>query len=352
MNEDKIKLLEERNKQLAAKLQTLSTIDSQLSTSRNNTDDEIDLSELWTAIWEGKWLMMAITAVFSIASVLYALSVPNEYKATALLTPASSSSSSSLSKLAGQLGGLASLAGVNLGGGGGVEDKTVVAMEIIKTWGFLEAFIKENNLEVEVFAAIGWNRSSNQLLIDSDLYNEASKQWVRDFNAAKGQKAEPSSWELFEKIEDKISISQDKTSGLISLSVDYFSPIIAKQWVDKMIVAINAHVQKQDREEALKNISYLNKKINETNLADMQSVFYQLIEDQTKTLMLAEVSDEYVLKTLSHAKIEEKKSKPRRALIVLLGVLIGIVSSLIFVITRYVLSENSMNEVILQQKYD
>ena len=37
--------------------------------------------------------------------------------------------------------------------------------------------------------------------------------------------------------------------------------------------AINAHIQKQDREEATKSITYLNEKIQETNVADMQAVF-------------------------------------------------------------------------------
>ncbi|MDQ7050416.1 MAG: Wzz/FepE/Etk N-terminal domain-containing protein [Enterobacterales bacterium] len=133
-------------------------------------EDEIDLGELWQAVWAGKWLIMAITGVFSIAAVLYALWLPNQYKSTVLLAPASSSSSSSLSKLAGQFGGLASLAGINLGGGG-AEDKSVVAMEIPKTLGFLEAFIQQNNIQAQVYAAKGWSRGNNQLVYDEDLYD-------------------------------------------------------------------------------------------------------------------------------------------------------------------------------------
>ena len=51
-------------------------------------DDEIDLRELFAVLWAGKTKIIAITAVFAIASVIYALSVPNQYKATALLAPA------------------------------------------------------------------------------------------------------------------------------------------------------------------------------------------------------------------------------------------------------------------------
>jgi len=332
--EEKLNQLEARNSQLEADLSILASRSQLIAPESLQSDDEIDLKELWNAIWSGKWLIVAITSVFAVASVLYALSLPNEYKSTVLLAPASSSSSSSLGKLAGQFGGLASLAGINLGGGGG-EDKSVIAMEIVKTWGFLESFIKDNQIEVEVFAAKGWNRTSNQLVIDPDLYDVENRKWVRDFNPGKGQKAEPSSWELFEEFKDRVSVSQDKTSGLISLSVEYYSPEIAKQWTDKLVKAINIHVQKQDREEATKSIAYLNKKIKETNIADMQSVFYQLIEEQTKTLMLAEVSAEYVFKTLSPSKVAEEKAKPKRALIAILGFMLGGMLAVIIVLIRH-----------------
>ena len=54
-------------------------------------DDEIDLLELWRALMRGKWIIIAFTAVFSVASVFYALSLPNMYKSTAVLAPAESS---------------------------------------------------------------------------------------------------------------------------------------------------------------------------------------------------------------------------------------------------------------------
>ena len=41
-------------------------------------DDEIDLRELFGVLWAGKIKIIAITAVFAVASVIYALSVPNQ----------------------------------------------------------------------------------------------------------------------------------------------------------------------------------------------------------------------------------------------------------------------------------
>ena len=81
----------------------------------NIADDEIDLRELFTAIWQGKWIIIAITTLFAVASVFYAINQPNIYKSEALLAPAEQDQQGGLGALAGQFGGLASLAGVNLG---------------------------------------------------------------------------------------------------------------------------------------------------------------------------------------------------------------------------------------------
>ena len=123
-------------------------------------DDEIDLRELFGVLWAGKVKIIAITAMFAVASVIYALSVPNQYKATALLAPAQSDGGG-LSGALGQLGGLASLAGVSLGGGESGEAQ--IAQEIMKSWSYIEGFIADNNIAVEVSAAEGWNKGARRL---------------------------------------------------------------------------------------------------------------------------------------------------------------------------------------------
>ena len=64
-------------------------LDNQISSAKEY-EDGIDLGELFTVLWSGKVKIMVITAVFAVGSVIYALSIPNQYKATALLAPAQS----------------------------------------------------------------------------------------------------------------------------------------------------------------------------------------------------------------------------------------------------------------------
>jgi uncharacterized protein involved in exopolysaccharide biosynthesis len=295
-------------------------------------DDEIDLAELWHAIWSGKLLIIAISSMFAIGSIIYAIKQPDIYQATTLLAPVDEQGGASgLAKMAGQFGGLASLAGINLGGGG--TDKTGLALEVLKSRIFIENFIKKHQLLVPLMAAKNWDINTNTLVINDEVYDTNSKTWLRDVKAPK--KPEPSSWEAYEEFKKVLSVATDKETGMITLAIEYYSPEIATQWLSWLVADINSTMREQDKVEAQSSIEFLTKKLQETQLADMQTVFYQLIEEQTKTIMLAEVSKEYVLKTIDPANAPEEKAKPKRALIVVLGTMLGGMLSVLFVLIRY-----------------
>ena len=294
-------------------------------------DDEIDLRELFGVLWAGKVKIIAIIAIFAVASVIYALSVPNQYKATALLAPAQSSGGG-LSGALGQLGGLASLAGVSIGVGESSEAQ--IAQEIMKSWSFIDGFITDNDLAVEVFAAEGWSKGSNKLKINDDNYDVEKNEWLIEDDDT-GELRPPSSWELFEEFSERLAVSEDKKSALVSVSIEYYSPQIAKQWLDMYVSAVNAHMQERKVAEVTNNINYLQAQIEKTSIAEMREVFYTIIEEQTKNKMVAEASPEYAFVAVSPSMVPEEKSQPKRALICILGTLLGGMLSVLLVLIMH-----------------
>jgi hypothetical protein len=211
----------------------------------------------------------------------------------------------------------------------------------MKTWDFIEQVIRKNNMEADVFAAKGWDKDSNSVLYDPEVYDANAKKWLRDPAETEHGKPEPSSWELFEAIEEKIAISKDDNNGLVAISAEHYSPYVAQQWVDILIRELNTYFQTQDRNSATQRITYLEAKIAETSVTEMRNIFYEIIQEQTQTLMLAEISDEYVLKTLSPAKVAEKKSKPSRAVIVVLSTILGGFFGIFIILIRFLISVES-----------
>ena len=137
-----------------------------------------------------------------------------------------------------------------------------------------------------------------------------------------------------------LGISEDKQTGYVSVSIEHQSPIIAAQWVGWLVEDVNAAVKAQDVEEATNSIEYLKRQVSKTSLADLQAVFFELIQSQTETMMLAQVRPEYVFKTIDPAVVPEEKIRPSRAVICILGTLLGgMMGVIIVLIRRYAWSE-------------
>jgi len=300
-------------------------------------DDEIDLRELFAALWRGKLWILATTVLGAALAVAVALWLPNVYHAEAKLAPSAEQQGGGLSALAGQFGGLASLAGISLGGGS--TDKTGLAVEVAQSRHFLTSFVRRHRLEVAIMAVTGMDKDTGELSIDPELYDLAQKKWVREVKP--GRSADPTDWELFKVFSKLVSVEQDKKTSLVTIGVDYYSPELAKQWVDWLVADLNAVMKQRDLTDTQRNIAYLKDQLSKTSVADMQTVFYKLIEEQTKTLMLAEVNPDYVFKTLDPAVVPEEKAKPKRALIVVLGTLLGGMLGVMLVLARHALGRNA-----------
>ena len=293
--------------------------ESQQTSPPTSYDDVVDLRDLFRILWAGKWLIGGITSTTSVIAIIVVLLLPNIYRAEALLAPNDQEAAGGLSALAAQYGGLANLAGINIGSGAG--DKTAMGLEILKSRKFISEFIERHNLLVPLMATKGWDADTGELIIDLDAYDVASSKWLR--NVSPPKMTIPSLQEAYEVFMSILSVDQDKKSGFVAVAIEHYSPTIAKQWVDWLIDDLNSSIMRRDVADAEQAIEYLNEQIESTSLADLQNVFFKLIEEQTKTVMLAKVSSEYLLKTLDPAVAPEKKAKPRRSLIVILSAILS-----------------------------
>lgn len=317
------KTLEERIDLLSKKLDDVAIIPSPYygaSSALESRDDEIDLRELLVAVWKGKLIVAATALICALASVVYALSIPNTYRSEALLAPVGESAPGGLAKMAGQLGGLASLAGVNLGDSS--QDKVAMALAVLTSRKFVDYYIARHQILVPLMAAENWNMSSNILVINQELYDVERQEWVRE--TSRNKTPEPSAQEAYKAFRNLLHVSQNKETGLLTLSIEFYSPVVAKQWVEWLIEDINLELKTRDIEEAKRSIAFLNIQLAKTSVSEMQAVFYQLVEDQTKTMMFAEAREQYAFQTIDPPVVPERKSGPKRAFLVIFSVIFGI----------------------------
>ncbi|MBG9999184.1 LPS O-antigen length regulator [Pseudoalteromonas sp. NSLLW24] len=308
---------------------------NELNYLEQDFDAEINLKELLSVLWKRKFIIIFTSILFTFIAVFYALSLPDTYKSEALLTAAEQKESGGLGGLSGQFGGLASLAGINLGAAS--DNKTQLAIEVLKSRQFTSEFIQNHNILPNLMAVKSWNSSTNDILYNEDVYLAEQKKWVREISAP--FKPKPSMQEAYRAFSKVVSINTLKDTGMITISIEHVSPVVAKQWVDWLIADINSVMKKRDVAEANRSTDFLVKQLDKTKIADIRSILYKLIEEQAKTIMFANVRDEYVFKTVDPAIVAEIKSGPKRAFICIFAAILGFILATISVLTLYFLKK-------------
>lgn len=284
----------------------------------DNVENEIGLFELVQKLWDDRWLISAITSFAGVTSVLFALWLPNIYQATMLLKP--QNAEGGMGGLARQYGGLASLAGITLPSGDG-QSKTQLALEVLKSKKFAYEFAVRHDLLPALFAADSWNWETNTLALDPEVYDAAAGFWVREVEPPRT--AEPSPEEVHDLWKETVSISEDKDSGFVSLALKHRSPVYAKQWLDLLVVDINEALRAQDLEESERAVAYLEGQLKQTNVAEIRELIAGLLRSHMESRMVATVEPNYAFSVIDPPTVPERKSEPKRALICVIGTLLG-----------------------------
>lgn len=275
-------------------------------------DDEIDLFELWNILWQGKWLVIASTVMFAVGSVVYALAQTQWYRAEVLLAPAEGRSSPAVG---GQLGGLAALAGVSVGGGESAE-----AIATLRSRDFIRAFIEDFDLMPVLFAE-QWDTSrGNWLDPDPDNWPDI-RDGVRFFR------------------ENVLAVSESRDTGLVTVSVEWVEPTMAASWAMALIERLNERVRDRALQEAETNVSYLQNELAQTSVVTLQQTIGRLLESELQKVMLARGSDEFAFRVIDAAEVPKQPSRPRRSLIAIIGTMLGGMLGVFAVFVRHMVTK-------------
>jgi uncharacterized protein involved in exopolysaccharide biosynthesis len=266
-------------------------------------DDEIDLWELWDTVWSGRWLIIAITALFAIGGVTYAMLAQEWWRAEVVLV---STDKKSLPGALSQLGGLASLAGVSLDGAGNKEP-----LAVLRSRALAREFIAEQNLMRELLKD---EKSSDGKPLD-----------IRD------------AVRVFER---KVRfISEDKKTGLVTLGIRWKNPDVAANWANGMVRRLNDTMRAKALEESQRNVDFLQKELAATSVVSLQQPMGRVLEGEMQKLMLARGNEQFAFKVIDPATPPKLRDAPKRALIAIVATLAGGFLGLLAVFLRKALRE-------------
>ncbi len=253
-------------------------------------DDTIDVIAMFRLLWAHKFLIGALTLLSGVAAVALALTATHIYRADTVVAPALESSLGGASASAGgRLGGLASLAGIDLvrSGPGGQH-----AQSVLRSRRLVEEFISRNDL-----VAILLPPGENQTL-----------------------------WRAVQKFRDSVvSMSLDDVDGTTTIAVEWTDPAVAAEWANGLVTLANDLVRAKALTDSQRNVDYLRKQVETTNVVEMQRVMFDLIQSETKTLMLANARADYAFTVIDPAVVPESRDRPKRRLMVATGLALGFI---------------------------
>lgn len=290
----------------------------------SDIEDQIDLKELFFALWSAKKFIIQLTAIFAIGSIGLSLILTPYYKSESLLLVRNGSDNQGLS----QLSSLAAIAGVNMSSSG--NDQSMQAIELIKSREFMKHLLTFDNILPSMLAAESYDPNAKELLFDQNKYNPDTKEWSNKPSYLKAHK-------FF--LKQMLNISKNNKNGFISIHIEHISPIFAKEFLDLIIAEANEILRNKDMEESKQGIKYLTSELSKTPFIEIQGSINALIEAQLETQMMTQINQDYLLVKIEPPFIPEDKSKPSRAMISIIGTMLGGMISILIVLIRYFLDE-------------
>lgn len=282
---------------------------------------DIDLAGMFRTIWSGRWLLLATTVVCVLAASVYVFLATQWFRAEVLIAV---SDDKAARGLAAQFGGLASLAGLNVGG-----TKSVEPVAVLQSKEFTRQFIEEQNLMPILFAE-DWDAATSKWRTSGGGKEKDWRDGVEFFN------------------KNIRKVFEDKKTGLITLSIEWKDPEVAAQWANLFIQRANDRMRDAALADANRNVAYLTEALASTSVTTMQQSIGRLLESEMQKLMLAKGNNEFAFKVIDRAEAPKRRSRPNRLLILELSAAFGALAAILFVLIRAAYLENARGSRVVE----
>ena len=219
--------------------------------SQGVEDDEIDLRELFAALFSGWFTIGVATAIALVVSIFYAFFLAEEkYESISIFALDDDKSSS----LPAGLGGLAGLAGISLPSSGGASDKVE---DIILSREFLLATAGKLDLWEDPDFAPNADANSQGSIVTKllPILKDLAKSEAEQVKASKDQQAKLRQ-DMYNRLSKSLAINT-RDSGVIEITYTDTSPERAARLVNTIVDEVIFILETQEIERSRSELQYL-----------------------------------------------------------------------------------------------
>ena len=285
--------------------------------SRDN--DEIDLRELFGALWRGKLLIaVCVIAAISLASH-YLRTTERKYTVTYVFAPVASDDTGPNPS---GLGGLASLAGVSLPSSSSGDFKTF--KYLLKSEEVASVVLEDEELVEQIFAA-EWSAESGIYQQPPDGPYTPHIRTLKKLLTGQDPSAyvAPNAARLSDWMRDAFAASEDRDTGFLTLSSETAKP--------EMMLAVRERVT-QETDRLLKEryilsseqtMGFYQQQLARARAREHREALAKLIAQEDQKLMLASKGSFFVAEPLTNPSVSLHPTSSKASLVLALSVVLG-----------------------------
>jgi tyrosine-protein kinase Etk/Wzc len=286
-------------------------------------DDEINLLDLLIVLAKHKKMIMLVTFAAALVAIGISLLMPNIYTGTSKILPPQSSQSSSVNAIMlAQLGGLSGSAGAALG----LKDPNALYVAMLKSRNIMEKIARRFDL---------------QTVYEEKTMTDALKALEKESTISSGKDGV-----IVVEVEDK---DPQRAAALANTYIDELNKLMQTfALTEASQRRLFFETQMKPEKDKLTDAMILLDKTPNTSLQYMDALrnfkyhesIYDVLIRQFASAQLDEAKDSPLIQILDKAFVPEKKSKPKRSLIVILATLVAFFMAIIWVFIKEALTRS------------
>lgn len=291
----------------------------------DGASDEIDLVGWGLRLWRHKWLGLLIFAAFVGAAVAYLHNAEYSYTAKLLVQPADQSGSKSGSELAS----LGSLVGVNISGQGSAA--FTMYQEAVTSYPVAERLSRDRRIMRSVFRG-QWDGRLKTWRQPTSAVGRLLSSIKAILGIRQRPWHPPDAKDLKLVLESKISVVQDKRKPASTLTFSDTDPLFAAYFLTQINAAADEFLREQALARASSYIVYLERRLNQIQIADYRMSMFQVLGNYEKTRMMASSDASYAVETFGGAWVSPIPTRPRPIVILAISAFAGLIVWLAYVL--------------------
>lgn len=268
---------------------------------QNTAAHELDLMPFVTALIKARWTLLAGALLGACLAAWLALNTPYSYVS----------------------GAKVSVVDIEDPGGVSPDDRRASEVLTLVEHGFVMGTTRDNYNEVMLERLR--SRSFTMHFLDThNIYrffypqhwSDEKQAWIGGFLPDRGQS--------YTRFRDEIRmITVDEETDIVTVAMRWPEPTLPRDWANLYVETFNEYMRNRTRREVEAKQRFLEEKLRQSDVVEIQKSIYRLIEAQTAIMMLANARDEYVLEIIDPAARPYRSVNLSRKKKVVVGAVVG-----------------------------